>query len=99
VQTADGAGAQAQIRNYLTDPLSEEEWLEVLEILDAQPTELVRRDENFKASALHDDDIVTAEQVARVFAENPTLAQRPVLLRDGRAIIGRPKSLVEPFLA
>ena len=73
--------------------------MEVLEILDASPADLVRRDENFKASGLHDDDIVTAELVARVLAENPTLAQRPVLLRDGRAIIGRPKFVVEPFLA
>lgn len=99
VQAAEDAGAGAQVRNYRNDPHTESEWLEVLAILEGEPTELVRRDQNFKASGLGDGDVATAEQVAKVLAENPALAQRPVLIRGGRAIIGRPKSAVAPFLA
>lgn len=36
--------------------------------------------------------------MADVLAEHPQLLQRPVLVKDGRAIIGRPKDRVEPFL-
>lgn len=99
VQAAEDAGAGARVRNYLDDPLTEEEWSKVLAILEAEPTELVRRDENFTNSGLSDGDVATAEQVARVLAGTPTLAQRPVLIRGGRAIIGRPTSVVAPFLA
>src|SRR5699024_4267497 len=62
VQAAKDAGAEAQVRNYLNDPLTEAQWLDVLAILEAEPTELVRRDENFKRSGLGDGDVATAEQ-------------------------------------
>lgn len=92
-------GVEATIRNYLTDPLSEEEWLEVLKILEDPATDLVRRDDNFKESGLSEDEVATAEQVAAVLVEHPILAQRPVLIRGDRAIIGRPKDRVGPFIA
>ena len=66
---------------------------------DGEPGDLVRRDPNFERSGLKDDEVATAEQVATVLAERPELAQRPVLIRGGRAIIGRPKSRVPAFLA
>lgn len=53
----------------------------------------------FERSGLSDADVATADQVATVLAEQPALAQRPVLIRGGRAIIGRPKSAVPDFLA
>ena len=76
---------------------------DLLAILDADPTELVRRDKAFDELGLSDDDVASADQVARVLAAHPALAQRPVLIRrDGaraRAIIGRPKAAVAPFLS
>lgn len=95
----DSFGATVKIRNYLTDPLSEQEWADVLAILEDAPTDLVRRDQNFKKSGLTDVEVVTAEQVAKVLAQNPALAQRPVLIRGHCAIIGRPKDRVAPFLS
>jgi arsenate reductase len=37
--------------------------------------------------------------VVDVLAEHGQLLQRPVLVKDGVAIIGRPKDRVAPFLA
>lgn len=103
LEAAEASGLSLDVRNYLKDPLDEEAWLAVLEILDADPTELVRRDKAFDELGLSDDDVASADQVARLLASHPALAQRPVLIRsDGarrRAIIGRPKSAVAPFLA
>lgn len=98
VAAVEAAGLVAQVRNYLKDPLTRQEWLDVLARLAVEPTELVRRDPAFARSGLGEGDIATAEQVAAVLAERPELAQRPVLIRGDRAIIGRPKSAVEPFL-
>lgn len=99
VAAAHAAGAKATIRNYLTDPLSEPQWLAVLAMLAGEPGDLVRRDDNFRQAGLSDGDVATAEQVAAVLASNPVLAQRPVLIKAGRAIVGRPKSRIAPFLA
>lgn len=91
-------GAEATLRNYLADPLTEAEWLGVLAVLDGEPGELVRKDENFTNLGLAEADVTGAQQVAKVLAEHPILAQRPVLIKAGRAIVGRPVSLIEPFL-
>lgn len=99
VEAVGASGLEAEVRNYLKDPLSRDEWLAVLAKLEATPSELVRRDPNFERSGLTDEDVATAEQVAAVLAEQPVLAQRPVLIRGERAIIGRPKSAVPDFLA
>src|SRR5690625_8035873 len=83
VQAAEDAGAGAQVRNYRNDPLTESEWLEVLAILEGEPTELVRRDQNFKASGLGDGDVATAEQVAKVLAEIGRASRRERGYRTG----------------
>jgi arsenate reductase (glutaredoxin) len=41
---------------------------------------------------------VTPEAVADLLVRHPRLMQRPVLVRGGRAIIGRPKDRVKAFL-
>ena len=40
----------------------------------------------------------TVDQVAEVLAAHPEMIQRPVLVADGAAIIGRPKDRIAPFL-
>ncbi|MFI5043948.1 MAG: arsenate reductase family protein, partial [Acidimicrobiales bacterium] len=67
--------------------------------LEDPPTDLVRRDAKFKQYGLTDADVATADQVADVLAEHPELLQRPVLVKGGKAIIGRPKDRVAPFLS
>ena len=48
---------------------------------------------------LTDADVASVEQVADVLDEHFALLQRPIIIRDGRAIIGRPKDRVAPFLS
>jgi arsenate reductase len=71
----------------------------LVEQLEDPVTDLVRRDANFKKLGLGDADVATAEQVVDVLVEHGELLQRPVLVRNGVAIIGRPKDRVAPFLA
>ncbi|PTT14373.1 arsenate reductase, partial [Flavobacterium sp. HMWF030] len=48
--------------------------------------------ENFKAKTLSDDEIIQA------MVENPILIERPIVVKDGKAIIGRDIDLVAAFL-
>ena len=87
-----------RIVRYLNEPPTESELLELLEILEDPPAALVRRDANFKAAGLTASDVETAEQVASVLAKHPNLMERPVIVRDGRAIIGRPTERIGAWL-
>ena len=97
---ADELGIGVDIRRYKlkAERPTVEELRDLLAILEDEPTALVRRDANFEKLGLSDADVRTPEQVADVLAAHPEMIQRPVLIADGTAIIGRPKDRVVPFL-
>lgn len=89
----------AAVIQYLKEPLTEKQLLELLGKLEDPPAALVRHDALFKELGLSDADVHSAEQVAALLAEHPSLMERPVLISGDRAIIGRPTERVAPFLA
>jgi arsenate reductase len=98
VETAGSLGADVTLRKYLTDHPSRQELLDVMAILEDPPADLVRKDSHFESLGLKADDYTTPEAVADLLVKEPRLIQRPVLIRDGKAIIGRPKDRVAEFL-
>ena len=48
--------------------------------------------ENFKGKELNN------EQIIQAMADNPILIERPIVIKDGKAIIGRDLDLVASFL-
>lgn len=90
------AGADADVVQYLKTPLDE---TGLRDLLEDPATDLVRRDASFTELGLSEADVVTRDPVVAVLLEHPRLMQRPVLVRDGCAIIGRPKDRVPAFLA
>ncbi|MCP4436417.1 MAG: arsenate reductase [Actinomycetia bacterium] len=101
VARAEEAGVDFDVRKYMLKSQRPErsEIVELLDALEDPATDLVRRDAKFKSYELGDADVQTPEQVADVLGEHPELLQRPVLVKGGKAIIGRPKDRVDPFLA
>ena len=94
----EASGLDHEVVLYLKAPLDGTAIRDLLDKLDDEPTALVRRDPYFSTLGLTDDDVRTREQVVAVLLEHPRLLQRPVLVRGQRAIIGRPKDRVAPFL-
>jgi arsenate reductase len=101
VEAAKELGIDVDIRRYQlkAERPSAEEIRDLLEILEDEPTALVRRDANFARLGLRDVDVTSAEQVAEVLAAHSELIQRPVLIAGGAAIVGRPKDRIKPFLS
>lgn len=103
VEAAEASKRRVRVRNYLKDPLSEKELAALIDTLDNDPSDLVRRDKRFQELGLGEDDVQSGQQVVELLVEHPELMQRPVLIRHdldaNRAIIGRPKDQIEPFLA
>lgn len=98
LEEAAQADACYEVRNYLKEPLTETELRELIAILEDPVGDLVRRDPTFIALGLDSDDIADEEAVVATLLREPPLLQRPILIRAGRAIIGRPKHRVRDFL-
>ncbi|MGD2115103.1 MAG: ArsC/Spx/MgsR family protein [Acidobacteriota bacterium] len=85
----DEHGIDHRYRDYRREPLSEDELRRVFDLLGAAPGELLRkRDKANKELRLTGDE--PPDELIRHMAEHPTLLQRPIGLRDGRAVLGRP---------
>lgn len=98
MDAAEQAGVEVDTVQYLKEPLDEPGLRTLLEQLEDPATDLVRRDAHFKELGLTDADVADQEQIIQVLVQHPKLMQRPVLVKGGRAIIGRPKDRVPEFL-
>lgn len=102
LEAVEQSGRSFDVVQYLKTPLDADQLWKLVEILDDEPTRLVRRDAAFKKLGFTDDHVRTAEQVVAVLSEHQELLQRPVIIRHdaggSRAIIGRPKEAVPEFL-
>ena len=83
--------------NYLKDPVSETELTEIIKLLGISPIDLVRKNEaiwkeQFKGKELSDVDIIKA------MVENPKLIERPIVINNGKAVIGRPPEIIKTIL-
>lgn len=90
-------GRKPEIREYLKEPLSENELKELLRVLGIKAEDLIRKSEkdfkeNFKGKSLSE------KQWIKAMIKYPKLIQRPILVHDGKAIIGRPPHLVLDLL-
>lgn len=99
LQEIEAAGVDADVIQYLKTPLDRDTLLDVIGKLEDPPAELVRKDDFFAKQGMVAADYVAPEAVADLLVAHPQLMQRPVLVKGDRAIIGRPKSRVAPFLA
>ena len=88
-----------EVVNYRSSPPTAEELRVIIAKLDDPPTNLVRRDALFAKLGLTDDDVASVDQIVDVIVNNKMIMQRPLLVADDKAIIGRPKERVRQFLA
>ena len=85
------------IVKYLNDTLNETELSEIITLLNISPIDLVRKNEsiwkeNYKGKELTDSEIIKA------MIENPKLIERPIVIHDKKAVIGRPPQKILEIL-
>lgn len=93
----DQSNHDYKIIPYLTESPSFADLKSLLEKLSLKPLQLVRVKEkiwieNYKQKNLNEDEIIQA------MADHPILIERPIVIKDGKAIIGRDLDLVASFL-
>jgi len=94
LEELENRGLDVEVVEYLKHPLDRAGIEALLDILDAPPADLVRHDNRFAELGLDPDGYTTRAAVVDVLVEHPELMQRPVLVRDGRAVIARPAAAV-----
>ena len=92
-------GYDVEVVQYLKTPLDRAALLDLIDKLEDPPEDLVRKDAFFTAQRLNAGDYKTPDQVADLLVEHPRLMQRPVIVKGERAIIGRPRERVLPFVS
>jgi len=80
----------AEVIEYLKTPPSIEELTEILTLLKLEPRELMRQHEKEYKTAGLDNGNLTREQLIQGMVDNPKLIERPIVINNGRAAIGRP---------
>lgn len=86
-------GISPTVIKYLENPPSKEELEEIISLLGIKPYDLIRRGEavfkeNYKGKELTDAEWINA------MLEHPKLIERPIVVHNGKAIIGRPPERV-----
>ena len=85
-------------REHLIERTRREELEHIVDHLDRDPAELVRKDKHFKQLGLDAADYTTRDAVIDLLLEHPRLMERPVAIKGDRVVLGRPPELVNDLL-
>ena len=89
LQVLQQANEPVEIVLYLKDSLSEDALKKILQQIGVSAIDLVRKNEtiwkeNYKSKTLTEDELITA------MVNNPKLIERPIAIKNAKAVIGRP---------
>ncbi|KAA1246131.1 arsenate reductase (glutaredoxin) [Aquimarina sp. RZ0] len=86
-----------QIIKYLDTPFTTEKLKETIDLIGIKPLDLIRKNEiiwkdNYKNKELTDEELIS------IMIQNPKLIERPIVIKNNKAIIGRPPEKVIDIL-
>lgn len=92
----EGKGAAPTIVEYLKTPPSAAELKRILKMLGIGPRDLLRPKEAKEAGL--DDPKLSGDALIERMVANPAVIERPIVVKDGRAALGRPPEKVLDIL-
>lgn len=78
------------VRLYLTDLVSEDELRKLIDQLGISPIKLMRTKESLYKELNLDGANVTDDQRIKAMVQNPKLIERPIVVHNNKAKLGRP---------
>ena len=88
---------EPEIIEYLNTPPSKSELDEILKMLGLEPLDLIRKGEKIFKEKFKGKDNNRQEWI-EIMVENPILIERPIVVSNGKAVIGRPPENVNALL-
>lgn len=97
LQLIEQANAEVTVVEYLKTPLTKAEIKNILSLLNAKPIEIMRTKESeFKEQNLQNAD---DETLIKAMVNTPKLIERPIVVKENKACLGRPPENVLALLA
>lgn len=97
LQILEDSSKEFEIIKYLDEIPTEKELSDIIKLLNINPIDLVRKNEaiwkdNYKNKELTDNEIITA------MVQNPKLIERPIVVNNNKAIVGRPPENIKKII-
>ncbi len=91
------SGKDFKIIEYLKTPLTENQLSEIIDKLNIKPLDLIRKNESIWKEKYKDKDLNNSALI-KIMTENPRLIERPIVVKDNLAVIGRPPENIEHLI-
>ncbi len=93
----ENSGKEFEIVRYLENVPDKEEMAAILEALQLSPEAIIRKNEaiwkeKFKGRDLSEEELIDA------MISNPKLIERPIVVKDGLGVVGRPPENIKQLL-
>lgn len=83
-------GIDAEVVKYLDTPPDRETLVGIIDMLGVEPRDLMRKGETeYKENNLADESL-SKDELIDAMLKHPRLIERPIVVNDGKAAIGRP---------
>lgn len=97
LELLEQSGKPFEIVKYLEIPITAKELKNIIMLLGIKPIDLVRKNEtiwktDFKNKTLTDAQIIEA------MVKNPKLIERPIVINNNKAVIGRPTEKISEII-
>ena len=97
LEILEKSGKKFEIVKYLENIPTKQELKEIISYLHMEPIDLVRKKETiwkekFKSKCL------SSEEIIDIMLTYPKLIERPIVVKDKKAVIGRPASTIDPLI-
>ena len=90
LEILDQHDLETEIVLYLDNPPSAEEIVSILNKLELNPRDILRKGEDAYKELNLKNDKLTNKDLINFMVENPKLIERPIVIRGDKAVIGRP---------
>ena len=97
LQLLEDKNEDLNIVKYLENPPSKEELKDIIKLLAIEPIALVRKNEQIWKDQFKRKEL-TQEEVIDAMIDNPKLIERPIVVKNNKATIGRPPENVLSIL-
>jgi len=91
-------GVDAEVVEYLKTPPDARQLDHILCLLGLEPRELIRSNETEYREQGMDNPDLSRDQLIALMVQYPKVIQRPIVINDGKAAIGRPPETVLEIL-
>lgn len=98
MELLEGKGVTPNVVKYLETPPDAATLDNLLNMLGLEPRDLMRKKEAEYSDLNLDNPDLTRELLIQAMVANPRLIERPIVVKDGKAAIGRPPEKVLDIL-